>query len=152
MKKPMNDEKLNFSQWNPTTAAPFLKEKEGLRLRAYKDIGGVWTIGYGHTGGVHAGQVIDLKTANRILLDDIQNIAEELAPYVHVPVTQGQFVALISLAFNVGAPAVIRSRMLRYFNAGNMEKMRIEFLDFNRVNRVPNDTLTRRRQSELDLM
>ena len=62
----MNDEKLNFSQWNPTTAAPFLKEKEGLRLRAYKDIGGVWTIGYGHTGGVHAGQVIDLKTANRI--------------------------------------------------------------------------------------
>lgn len=148
----MNDEKLNFSQWNPTTAAPFLKEKEGLRLRAYRDIGGVWTIGYGHTGGVRPGQVIDLKTANRILLDDIQNIAEELGPHIHVQVTQGQFVALISLAFNVGAPAVIRSRMLRYFNAGNMEKMRIEFLDFNRVNRVPNDTLTRRRQSELDLM
>lgn len=148
----MNDEKLNFSQWNPTTAAPFLKEKEGLRLRAYRDIGGILTIGYGHTGGVHVGQVIDLKTANRILLDDIQAIAEELAPHVQVPVTQGQFVALISLAFNVGAPAVIRSRMLRYLNAGNMEKMRIEFLDFNRVNRVPNDALTRRRQSELDLM
>lgn len=148
----MNEEKLNFSQWNPTTAAPFLKEKEGLRLRAYRDIGGVLTIGYGHTGGVHPGQVIDLKTANKLLLDDIQNVVEELTPHIHVLVTQGQFIALISLAFNVGAPAVIRSKMLRYFNAGNMEKMRIEFLDFNRVNRVPNDTLTKRRQSELDLM
>lgn len=148
----MNEKKLPFSQWNPLAAVPFIKEKEGLRLKSYKCSANRWTIGFGHTGGVHPGQVIDLKTANRMLLDDIQNVVEELAPHVHVPVTQGQFVALISLAFNVGAPAVIRSRMLRYFNAGNMKQMRIEFLDFNRVNRVPNDALTRRRQSELDLM
>ena len=148
----MNEEKLPFSQWNPSAAVPFIKEKEGLRLKAYKCSAHRWTIGYGHTGGVHPGQVIDLKTANKLLLDDIQNVVEELTPHIHVLVTQGQFIALISLAFNVGAPAVIRSKMLRYFNAGNMEKMRIEFLDFNRVNRVPNDTLTKRRQSELDLM
>lgn len=148
----MSAEKLPFSQWNPSAAVPFIKEKEGLRLKAYKCSANRWTIGYGHTGGVHPGQVIDLKTANRMLLDDIQNVVEELAPHVHVPVTQGQFVALISLAFNVGAPSVIRSRMLGYFNAGNMKQMRIEFLDFNRVNRVPNDNLTKRRQSELDLM
>lgn len=148
----MNNEKLPFSQWNPAVAVPFVKEKEGLRLKAYKCSANRWTIGYGHTHGVHEGMTIDLQTAERFLLDDIQAIAEELAPHVQVPVTQGQFVALISLAFNVGAPAVIRSRMLRYLNAGNMEKMRIEFLDFNRVNRVPNDALTRRRQSELDLM
>lgn len=148
----MSNEKLPFSQWNPAVAVPFVKEKEGLRLKSYKCSANRWTIGFGHTGGVHPGQVIDLKTANRMLLDDIQNVVEELAPHVHVPVTQGQFVALISLSFNVGAPAVIRSRMLRYFNAGNIEKMRIEFLDFNRVNRVPNDNLTKRRQSELDLM
>lgn len=148
----MNDEKLNFSQWNPAVAVPFVKEKEGLRLKAYKCSANRWTIGYGHTHGVHEGMTIDLQTAERFLLDDIQNVVEELTPHVKTTVTEGQFVALISLAFNVGAPAVIRSRMLRYFNAGNMEKMRIEFLDFNRVNRVPNDALTRRRQSELDLM
>lgn len=148
----MTEEKLPFSQWNPTVAVPFVKEKEGLRIKAYKCSANRWTIGYGHTRGVHEGMTIDLQTAERFLRDDIQNVVEELAPHVHVTVTQGQFVALISLAFNVGAPAVIRSRMLRYFNAGNIEKMRIEFLDFNRVNRVPNDALTRRRQSELDLM
>lgn len=152
MKKPMNDEKLNFSQWNPTVAVPFVKEKEGLRLKAYKCSANRWTIGYGHTRGVHEGMTIDLQTAERFLLDDIQNVVEELTPHVKTHVTEGQFVALVSLAFNVGAPAVIRSRMLKYFNSGNMEKMRIEFLDFNRVNRVPNDALTRRRQSELDLM
>lgn len=148
----MNDEKLPFSQWNPTVAVPFVKEKEGLRLKAYKCSANRWTIGYGHTRGVHEGMTIDLQTAERFLLDDIQNVVEELTPHVKTPVTEGQFVALVSLAFNVGAPAVIRSRMLKYFNSGNMEKMRIEFLDFNRVNRVPNDALTRRRQSELDLM
>ena len=39
-----------------------LKEFEGLRLRAYKDLVGVWTIGYGHTRGVKAGQTITENT------------------------------------------------------------------------------------------
>lgn len=145
-------EKLFFSQWNPAVAVPFVKEKEGLRLKAYKCSANRWTIGFGHTRGVHSGMTIDLQTAERFLLDDIQNVVEELSPYVTAKVTQGQFVALVSLAFNVGVPAVARSRTLQYLNAGQLEKAKAGFLTFNKVNGVPNSGLTNRRRAEVALM
>lgn len=148
----MNEEKLNFSQWNPTVAVPFVKEKEGLRLKAYKCSANRWTIGYGHTRGVHEGMTIDLQTAERFLLDDIQSVVEELTPHVKTPVTEGQFIALVSLAFNVGVPAVARSRTLQYLNAGQLEKAKAGFLTFNKVNGVPNTGLTNRRRAEVALM
>ena len=145
-------EKLFFSQWNPSSAAPFLKEKEGLRLKAYKDCADVWTIGYGHTRGVHAGMTIDLQTAERFLLDDIQSTVERLAPYVTIQVTQGQFIALVSLAFNVGVYAVARSRTLQYLNAGQLEKAKAGFLTFNKSGGKVNDGLVNRRRAEVALM
>lgn len=145
-------EKLFFSQWNPTTAAPFLKEKEGLRLKAYKDCANVWTIGYGHTRGVHEGMTIDLKTADKYLLDDIQNVVEELSPYVTAKVTQGQFIALVSLAFNVGVPAVARSHTLKYLNAGQLAKAKSGFLTFNKSGGKVNNGLVNRRRAEVALM
>lgn len=148
----MNEEKLNFSQWNPSSAAPFIKQREGLRLKAYQCSAQKWTIGYGHTRGVHERMTIDLKTADKYLLDDIQNVVEELAPYVTAKVTQGQFIALVSLAFNVGVPAVARSRTLQYLNAGQLEKAKAGFLTFNKVNGVPNTGLTNRRRLEVALM
>ena len=43
---------------NPSQdALSLVKASEGLRLQAYQDTGGVWTIGYGHTAGVNAGDV-----------------------------------------------------------------------------------------------
>lgn len=148
----MNNEKLPFSQWNPAVAVPFVKEKEGLRLKAYKCSANRWTIGYGHTRGVHEGMTIDLKTAERFLLDDIQNVVEELTPHVKTPVTEGQFIAIVSLAFNVGAPAVIRSNTLKLFNAGKLKEAKAGFLTFNKVNGVPDARITKRRQSEANLM
>ena len=148
----MNEEKLNFSQWNPTVAVPFVKEKEGLRLKAYKCSANRWTIGYGHTRGVHEGMTIDLQTAERFLLDDIQSVVEELTPHVKTPVTEGQFIALVSLAFNVGVPAVARSHTLQYLNDGQLEKAKAGFLTFNKVNGVPNTGLTNRRRAEVALM
>lgn len=148
----MNNEKLPFSQRNPAVAVPFVKGKEGLRLKAYKCSANRWTIGYGHTRGVHVGMTIDLKTADKYLLDDIQNVVEELAPYVTAKVTQGQFIALVSLAFNVGVPAVARSHTLQYLNDGKIEKAKAGFLTFNKVNGVPNTGLTNRRRSEVALM
>lgn len=148
----MNNEKLPFSQWNPDVAVPFVKAKEGLRLKAYKCSAHRWTIGYGHTRGVHEGMTIDLQTAERFLRDDIQNIVEELTPYVKTLVTEGQFVALVSLAFNVGVPSVAHSHTLQYLNDGKIEKARAGFLTFNKVNGVPNTGLTNRRRSEVALM
>src|SRR5579875_391443 len=45
---------------------------EGLRLKAYQDANGVWTIGYGHTGpDVHAGLSITQEQAEALLLQDV---------------------------------------------------------------------------------
>lgn len=148
----MNNEKLPFSQWNPAVAVPFVKEKEGLRLKAYKCSANRWTIGCGHTRGVHEGMTIDLQTAERFLRDDIQNVVDELAPYVKTPVTEGQFIALVSLAFNVGAPAVSRSHTLQHLNNKQLEKAKAGWLTFNKVNGVPNEKITNRRRSEVALM
>ncbi len=42
-----------------------IKKYEGLRLSSYVDSAGVWTIGYGHTGGVKMGDVITKEEAER---------------------------------------------------------------------------------------
>ena len=50
------------------------KSEEGLRLTAYKDSGGVWTIGWGHTGpDVHEGLVWTREQAEEAFQRDIGN-------------------------------------------------------------------------------
>lgn len=80
-----------------------IKHFEGLRLKAYKCPSGVWTIGYGHTKGVYPGMVITEELAEKFLIDDVWNFEREVESLVHVPVTQGQFDALVSFAYNVGS-------------------------------------------------
>jgi lysozyme len=103
-----------------------VKKSEGLRLAAYQDTGGVWTIGYGHTGayppgtycfpeeGGHsysadgdspsAGEAITEFTATMILTADLARAAASVP--ADVPLTDNQFAALTDFAFNLGAGAL----------------------------------------------
>ena len=165
----MTQEKLHFSQWNPIIAENFVKKWEGLSLKAYKCTAGTWTIGYGHTKGVRPGQVISLLQAERFLRDDLEDHAEDLAPYVTYRLTRGQYIALLDLAFNLGVPAVAKSHTLQYLNAGDLEKAKKGFLSFSKqkqfnpdgsIKRKPDGTpdmntvpgLLNRRQEEVELM
>ena len=47
-----------------------VKMWEGLFLTAYRDIAGVWTIGYGKTGGVYKGEVITQQQADMSVIDN----------------------------------------------------------------------------------
>ena len=76
---------------------------EGLRLTAYQDSAGVWTIGYGHTHGVQPGQKISQATAEQYLKDDLAWAQDAVRRNVHVPINQNQFDALVSLTYNLGA-------------------------------------------------
>lgn len=78
-----------------------IKKWEGLRLTAYRDTGGVWTIGYGHTKGVHAGMVITEVDANVFIHDDVA-FAEGIVNRYCPDVNQNQFDALVSFVFNEG--------------------------------------------------
>jgi lysozyme len=87
---------------------------EGCRLVAYQDQGGVWTVGYGHTGpDVYPGMVITQEQAQALLEQDIQRAVDTVNRLVSVPITQGEFDALVDFVFNLGAGAFMASTLLR---------------------------------------
>lgn len=98
-----------------------LKKWEGLELKAYPDVVGVWTIGYGHTKTVKPRMVITEKEAERLLREDLDWAEKAVANAVKVPITQPQFDAMVSLCFNIGAGAFSKSTLVRKLNAGDYE-------------------------------
>lgn len=95
----------------------FIKLKEGLRLETYKCSSNVSTIGYGHTGSdVHAGMKITKEEAERLFNMDLYVHENNVNKLVKVPLTQGQFDALVSLEFNIGYGSFRSSSILRLVN------------------------------------
>jgi lysozyme len=82
-----------------------IMRSEGCKLAAYPDPGSggePWTIGYGHTGGVHRGDACNQAQAEHWLRSDVGWAESLVSRMVKVPLTEGQFDALVSFAFNVG--------------------------------------------------
>ena len=99
-----------------------LKEFEGLRLEAYQDAAGVMTIGYGHTGSdVRKGDRITAYCATELLKDDLGKF-EAAVRRLHVAKTQGQFDALVSLAFNIGGERLKGSTLLKVIREGGSKR------------------------------
>ena len=80
-----------------------IKEFEGLRLTAYQDSVGIWTIGFGHCGDVAEGMQITPEQAEETLKQDVHSAELTLDRSVKVILTQNQYDSLISFIFNVGA-------------------------------------------------
>ena len=81
-----------------------IKKFEGCRLTAYKDIVGVWTIGYGHTNGVTQGMKISQDQADIFLRSDVANSEKYVNQYDAIyHFTQNQYDALVSFTYNCGA-------------------------------------------------
>ena len=89
-----------------------IKEFEGLRLKAYKCPGAVWTIGYGHTAGVKPGMVISEAQAEEYLKADLISF-ERYLNGLGLALNQNQFDALISLIYNIGIGNFQKSTLLR---------------------------------------
>ena len=106
----------------PTTTGDkgqaLIKHFEGCRLDAYVCPAGVLTIGVGHTGpDVHEGQKITQAVANQLLRDDLERFEQGISDQIDVPLTQEQFDALVSWAFNCGLGATADSTLRRRLNA-----------------------------------
>lgn len=143
-----------FLAHNPADAADFIESWEGCMLSAYKPIKSepYFTIGVGHYGpDVTEGMTITYEQSREFLREDIRRIALQLAPYVNVRVSVNQFIALMSLAFNVGPTAVKRSKLLRALNGYRFEDAAHEFLDFDMAGGQKVRGLTRRRKVESEL-
>ena len=101
------------------TGLALIRQFEGLRLSAYLCPAGIATIGYGSTAGVKLGRTITAERAEELLREDVRQFETAVSRLVKVPLTQGQFDALTSFAFNLGAKALEKSTLLRLLNAGD---------------------------------
>lgn len=101
-----------------------IKGFEKLRLTAYLDAVGVWTIGYGHTLSAVPGMQISALRALDLLSQDVESAEFTVQRFVRVPITQYEFDALVSLVFNIGGGAFKSSTILRLINE-RAEPMRI---------------------------
>lgn len=130
-----------------------LKGFEGLRLKAYQDVAGVWTIGYGHTRGVFKGLVWTEALAEQGLRDDIELCEDVIVRHVDVPLRSNEHDALVSLIFNIGGGAFATSTMLRKLNDRDKLGAALEFTRWNKVTiegkKQVHDGQTARRTREL---
>lgn len=126
-----------------------IKRFEGCRLTAYKCPAGVWTIGYGHTGGVHKGLTIRQETADHYLIVDLNRFVNHVNS-INVKgqyyFTQNEFDALVSFAFNIGSLNQLTANCTR-----NKREIADKMLLYNKAGGKVLDGLVKRRQAEHDL-
>ena len=97
---------------------------EGCELKAYRDGGGVLTIGYGHTNAaglpkVTPGLTITAQEAKDIFVRDIVKYEIAVGNAIKRPITQAQFDAMVSLCYNIGPGAFAGSTVVKRFNNGD---------------------------------
>jgi lysozyme len=121
---------------------------EGVRLTAYQDQVGVWTIGYGHTAGVQPGDTCTQEQAEAWLAQDVSGAVSVVTSYIHVPLSQGEFDALVDFTFNLGAGSFEHSELLTLINDGEIEAAAEQFQRWSHAGGVEVAGLLRRRQAE----
>ncbi|EGU6732702.1 lysozyme [Salmonella enterica subsp. enterica] len=129
----------------------FIRAREGVKLAAYQDGGGVWTIGYGHTRGVKQGQVINHEQADEFLNNDLRQVESCISERVTVALNQNQFDALVSFVFNVGRQAFSDSTLLKKLNEGKYRAAADQFTRWVYDNDKFVQGLYNRRVAERDL-
>ena len=129
---------------------------EGFRPRAARLPGGGWLIGYGHTATARAGLQISPRDATLILRHhDLPQIEQQIAEQVLSPLSQNEFDALVSFAFNIGSEAFGNSDVVAALNAGDRALAATAMWAWRLANisgelRVV-DALARRRAAEIAL-
>lgn len=135
-----------------------LKRFEGVRLKPYLCPAGIPTISIGCTYYPDGTKVrmtdpeITQAKATEIFLNVLKHYESSVDSFTRDDITQNQFDALVSFAYNVGTGALKKSKLLKKVNANPNDKfIESQFLIWNKVNGVPVKGLTLRRQAESKL-
>lgn len=128
-----------------------IKSFEGCRLKAYKDAVGILTIGYGDTHNVIPNQEITQDEADVRLMQRLEEFEKGVSSLVKVSITENQFSALISFAYNLGLGNLKISMLLRCINKHNNTGAADEFLKWTKAGGRELSGLVRRRRAERDL-
>jgi lysozyme len=130
-----------------------LKVSEGFRGRTYLDAAGLPTIGFGHRL-VHAEcypMGISEAQAEVILQWDVREAGQAVERLVKVPLTQGQFDALVDFAFNLGASRLATSTLLEDLNSGKFDDAAGQLLRWDHAGSQELAALKARREAEFRL-
>jgi len=134
-----------------------IKEFEGLRLDAYQDSVGVWTIGYGSTYWPDGRRVkkgdrlANEAEAEQLLRDTVKTYEAGVNRVVKVHITQNQFDALVSFAFNLGVGALEKSTLVKKLNKIDVIPVANEFSRWTKAGGKELAGLRRRRAAEREL-
>lgn len=96
----------------------FIKAFEGCELKTYTCAAGKYTIGFGHTDGVKPGMSISMQQAEQFLRGDLRSVERDI-DRLNLNLTQCQFDALVSFAFNLGFGNLKTSTLLKKLKAGD---------------------------------
>ena len=132
-----------------TTGLALTKSFEGLRLEAYQDVAGVWTIGYGHTApNLLPGMKISQADADAMLRADVSVAVAHVNSCVTADIEQHHFDALVDFCFNVGCRNLSQSTLLRKLNLADVDGAAAQFVLWVNAGGKRVEGLARRREAE----
>lgn len=128
-----------------------LTQREGVRLKAYKDSVGIWTIGIGHTSmagppTVTPGLTITKEECDAIFARDLVKYENAVNNAVKVPLLQNEFDALVSLCYNIGPGGLARSTVIKKLNAGDKQGAANAFMAWVKPPEITGRRLTEKKQ------
>ncbi len=142
---------INNLSYSPKGLA-LTQQFEGLRLTAYQDSVGIWTIGYGHTGtDVHPALSITQEQATELLTQDVSSAVAHVNRLVTIELTQNQFDALVDFVLNAGCGNFAASTLLHKLNANDLQGAAAEFCKWCHAGKIVLPGLLKRRQAEMAL-
>lgn len=131
-----------------------IKQFEGFREDAYRDIVGVWTIGYGFTKGVQPGDHMTREEADARLYEELASEGYESAVRVACAPqepNQNQFDAMVCLAWNIGVTGFKKSTVVKAHNRQDFAAAARAFSLWNKAGGKVVNGLVRRRAAEAAL-
>lgn len=153
--EPIGDGKFNLPGTYTTSKSMIdeIKSVEAFRAKPYKDVGGVWTIGYGTT---YIDRIkvssntpeVNAARAEELLRIDVKAFENVVKSVVLVPITQSMFDAMVSLCYNIGPNAFRQSTLQRLIDQKNYSGAASEFMRWDKVGGKPVAGLTSRRTKE----
>ena len=128
-----------------------IRRSEGKRNAAYRDSTGRWTIGIGHARGVTPGMLLTDDQVERLFQSDIRECEEMIGRLVTVPLSQGQFDALVDFCFQFGETKFASSTLLRVLNQGLYVEAAAQMARWIYADGKPEDALRVRRAAAIAL-
>jgi lysozyme len=130
-----------------------IKRSEGFRSHVYQDVVGIPTIGYGHRLLPHEifAKGLTETEATELLQHDVHEAENAVTKLVKVPLTQGQFDALVDFVFNLGSGRLAHATLLRLLNEKHYDEAAQQLLSWDHAGNKELPALKARREAEYNL-